>query len=470
MARPSCRRIQRASSGERCVLGDEDVLLEPVARPVVDALDPPGGVGRDLDPRLALHVAELPLGAAAVALDVELGRQPEIALAPRRKANVRADARDPERADVLALEVVADHVPRAVLGQQRVRVERPLLLVVAVDRPVAELHRPLLGDGAFELAEAALQLGRVVGVAHLDAPGGAGGRRREIARRTAERQVLEREPEGLGVGEAALEEVEAGLERRELVVVELELRQEVALRAQGVELLAGELVTLRVERHAERHELGTVRVEAARERLVAHLLIALDVRLDVARCQRSPLRHQERDQRELANQFVGVVAHPEGSSLADRLGAACARRALLRSKDCRLHAATLLRSRCWCDGQYSRSGSGVRWHGLPLRVVARQRDTPPSNAPASIWSSTNDTAAVDSLGHGPGDLGLRGDREEAADVLEQRLVGLREVVRIGGEPLHRSLAGREHLTPVFDLHFDACVRVDQVFDRAIDRS
>ena len=27
-------------------------------------------------------------------------------------------------------------------------------------------------------------------------------------------------------------------------------------------------------------------------------------------------------------------------------------------------------SRCWCDGQYSRSGSGVRWHGLPLRVVA----------------------------------------------------------------------------------------------------
>ena len=27
---------------------------------------------------------------------------------------------------------------------------------------------------------------------------------------------------------------------------------------------------------------------------------------------------------------------------------------------------------------------GVRWHGLPLRVVARQRATPPSSAPASI--------------------------------------------------------------------------------------
>ena len=116
-----------ARAAERRVLGDEHVVLESVAVAVVDALDPPRGVGRDLDARLAAYVAELPLGAAAVLLDVELGRQPEIALAPRREANVRADPRDAERADVLALEVVADHVPRAVLGQQGVRVERPLL-------------------------------------------------------------------------------------------------------------------------------------------------------------------------------------------------------------------------------------------------------------------------------------------------------------------------------------------------------
>ena len=321
---PACEQ------GERRVLGDEHIVLEPVAGPVVHALHPPRGVRRNLDASLALHVAELPLGAAAVALDVELGRQPEIALAPRREADVRTDPRDPERPDVLALEVVADHVPRAVLGQERVRVQRPLLLVVAVDRPVAELHRALLRDRALELAEAALQLGRVVGVAHLDAPRGARRRRCEIAGRAPEGEVLEGEPQRLGVGEAALEEVEAGLERRELVVVELELRQEVALRPKRVELLAGELVALRVERHAERDQLGAVRVEAAGERLVAHLLVALDVGLDVARCQRSPLRHQERDQRELANQFVGVVAHPEGSSLADRSGAACARRRGLR--------------------------------------------------------------------------------------------------------------------------------------------
>ena len=129
--------------------------------------------------------------------------------------------------------------------------------------------------------------------------------------RAAEREVLQREPQRLGVREAPLEEVEAGLERGELLVVELELRQEVPLRAQRVELFARELVALRVERHAECHELCAVGVEPARECLVAHLLIALDVRLDVARGQRTPLRHQERDQRELADQLVGVVAHIE---------------------------------------------------------------------------------------------------------------------------------------------------------------
>ena len=168
-ARPSWRRIQRASRAEEAYCVDEDVALDAVALAAVCALDPPGGVGRDLDLRLADDVAELPVGPAAVQLDVELGRQAEVALAPRREADVRADARDAERADVVALEIVADHVPRAVLGQQRVRVERALFLVVAVDRPVAELDRALLRDRAFELAEPALQLGRVVGVAHLDA-------------------------------------------------------------------------------------------------------------------------------------------------------------------------------------------------------------------------------------------------------------------------------------------------------------
>ena len=56
---------------QRRVLGDEHAVLDPVARLGVLALDPPGRVRGDLDPRLAGDVAELPVGAAAELLDVE---------------------------------------------------------------------------------------------------------------------------------------------------------------------------------------------------------------------------------------------------------------------------------------------------------------------------------------------------------------------------------------------------------------
>jgi hypothetical protein len=62
-----------------------------------------------------------------------------------------------------------------------------------------------------------------------------------------------------------------------------------------------------VERDAEGDQLGAVGVEAARERLVGHLRVALDGRLDVARGQRPPLGHEEGDERELADELVGVV-------------------------------------------------------------------------------------------------------------------------------------------------------------------
>ena len=132
----------------------------------------------------------------------------------------------------------------------------------------------------------------------------------------SEREVLQREPERLCVREPPLEQVERRLQRGQLILFELQLGQEVALRAQGVQLLAGELVALTVERHAERDELRAVGVEPAREGLVGHLLVALDVRLDVARRQRPALGHQERHEGQLTNQLVGVVAH-RGVSLPD---------------------------------------------------------------------------------------------------------------------------------------------------------
>ena len=308
---PVLAQHPRGEQRDRRVLGDEDVVLETTGL-AVGALDPPGGVARDLDPRLAGDVADLPRRPAAVLLDVEVGGRAEVALAPRGEANVAADARDAELLPALVVEVLADDVPDAVVGQKRERVHRPLGERVARDRVVRELDRPLLRDRALELRQPAGHLDGVVGVADLDADGGL---RRQLAEAgPAEREVLQREPQRLRVGELAVEEKERRLERGELLVAELELREEVLLRAQRVELLAGELVPLRVERHAEPDELRAVRVEAARERLVRHLGVALDVRLDVAGRERPPLRHQEGDERELPDQLVGVVAHSDEPS------------------------------------------------------------------------------------------------------------------------------------------------------------
>src|SRR5580704_2247146 len=77
---------------------------------------------------------------------------------------------------------------------------------------------------------------------------------------------------------------------------------------------------------------------------------------------------------------------------------------------------------------------------------------------------------LDAVGHGPGDLGLHGDREVPPDVLEQRPVGPCEVVGIRCQPLHRAFAGREHLAPIAELGVPVDVRIDQILDRSIDRS
>ena len=281
----------------------EDVVFDLAAAD--GALDPPGGVGVELDLGLALEVAELPALAAA---EARRGRSRPAggsrARGAWRSGCLRARGK-PGTCAGRAVEVESDQVPRALLREERVRVDRALGLGVARDRPVAELDRALLRDRVLELRQAPRHLDGVVGVAQLDAHR-ALGRRLHLAG-PAERQVLEREPQRLGVGELPFEQVERRLERGQLVLLELELGEEVLLGAQRVELLAGELVALRVERDAEGDQLGAVGVEAAREGLVGHLRVALDVRLHVPRGDRPALRHEEGDERELADELVGVV-------------------------------------------------------------------------------------------------------------------------------------------------------------------
>jgi hypothetical protein len=272
-------------------LGDEDALLDAAA--LDHPLDPPRGVGVELDPGLADDLAVLPLLLASVLERLELLREAEVPLASRGEADVAADSRDAERADVLAVVVEADHVPGAVLREEGVGVDGPFRLLVATDRVVGELDRTLLGDRVLELRQPSAHLRRVVRVAHLDAHRGLGRLLDEAW--PAQREVLQREAERLGIGELAFEHVERGLEGCELVLLQLELGEEVVLGAEVVELLAGELVALRVERNAEGDQLRAVGVEAARECLVRHLRVSLHRRLDVPRGERPSFRHEERD-------------------------------------------------------------------------------------------------------------------------------------------------------------------------------
>src|SRR4029077_3077813 len=75
------------------------------------ALDPPRRVLLDRDPGAGDELADLPRLRHTVRLDVEVGRQPEVALATCRETDVALDPRDAERADRAPVEVVADHVP-----------------------------------------------------------------------------------------------------------------------------------------------------------------------------------------------------------------------------------------------------------------------------------------------------------------------------------------------------------------------
>src|SRR5439155_12244878 len=210
-------------------------------------------------------------------------------------------------------------------------------------------------------------------------------------RRAAEREVLQRKPERLGIREPSFEEVEARLERRKLLVVELELRQEVPLGAKRVQLFAGELVALRVEWHPERDELCAVRVETAGERLVAHLLVALDVRLDVARGERPALRHQEGDERELPDQLVGVMAHLWAS---------------LSNLRRRFAALEMLVARAVVAVRERRALAGL---ALPRRRTAARDPAVEGTCLDLLLDEAH--RGFDSLGHGPRHLGLHRDRE-----------------------------------------------------------
>src|SRR6476620_4079688 len=101
-------------------------------------------------------------------------------------------------------------------------------------------------------------------------------------------------------------------------------------------------------------------------------------------------------------------------------------------------------------GRLAAAHAAVEQPGLELRLDERDRRR-------------------DSLPDRPGDLRLCRDREVAADVVEERPVRSREVMRVMRETRHRLLALAEHSAPVLEARRLIDVGVDQILDRAVDR-
>ena len=273
------------------------------------AFDLPGDPLGDQHFGHAPLLAELPVGAVGVGARVEVRRAAEVVLGLGRVGDLAADARQAEHADRLALVRVAEQVELAALEQQVVGVDAARAHLVALHRVVVEDDRLVAEDRRLDLRQARRELvaaGR----------GGDAERDRVLLGRpqragTPPGDLLQRQAQRLGVGEFAVEQAQRGLQRRELLVGERDRGQVEVLRAQRVVLLLGRPVggALDGQLDAQRFELGAVRVEAPRERVLVHAAVALHVAPDLQRRDRPALGHQVGDQRQLADQLLGVLCH-----------------------------------------------------------------------------------------------------------------------------------------------------------------
>ena len=273
------------------------------------ALDLPGDPPSDPDLGGADRVAELPVDPVGVGARVEVGRALEVVLGLGRVADLAADPREPEHADRVALVRAPDDVELAALVEQLVGIDPPGAQVVALHRVVVEHDRLAPEDRGLDLGQ---PLGDLVAAGRAGDPERdrvlLGGAQRA---RAAPGDLLQRQPQRLGVGELAVEQLQRGAQRRQLLVGELDRGQVEVLGRQRVRLLLDEAVDRLLDREQDpqRLELRAVGIEPARERVLVHRAVALDVAADLRRGHGTALGHQIGDQRQLADQLFGVLGH-----------------------------------------------------------------------------------------------------------------------------------------------------------------
>ena len=181
--------------------------------------------------------------------------------------------------------------------------------LVALHRVVLEQDRLVAEDRRLDLRQARREI--VPARRSRDTQRHRALLRRAQRARAPPRDLLQRQAQRLGVGEFAVQQAQRGLQRRQLLVRERDRRQVEVLRAQRVVLLLRRPVGRALDRQldAQRFELRAVRIEAARERVFVHAAVALDVATDLQCRNRTALGHQVGDQRQLADQLLGVLCH-----------------------------------------------------------------------------------------------------------------------------------------------------------------
>ena len=258
------------------------------------ALDLPGDAAADPHLGDPDRLSELPVDPVGVGPRVEVVGALEVVLGLGGVADLAADPREAEDPDRAALVRAADDVELAPLVQQLVGVDAAGADLVALHRVVVEHDRLAAEDGGLDLGQA---LGDVV------AAGRAGDAERDRALlRGVERawpppgDLLEREPQRLGVGELAVEQLQRGVERGQLLVGERDGGEVEVLRRQRVVLLLHQPVDglLDGEHDPQGLQLRAVGIEAACERVLVHDAVTLDVTPDLRRRhgRRSAIRYE----------------------------------------------------------------------------------------------------------------------------------------------------------------------------------
>ena len=202
-----------------------------------------------------------------------------------------------------------DEVELAALEEQLVRVDDARGRLAGLHRVVLELDPLAAVDRRVELGQAGRQLAAAGRAGDAEPDRALRGRAERAG--AAPGELLEREPQRLRVRELPVQEAQGGLQGGELAVGEGDGGQEEGLGRERVVLLLGEAVggLVHGQVDAERVELGAVGVEAARERVLRHVGVALDVAADLRRRDGPALGHQVGDQRQLPDQLLGVLRH-----------------------------------------------------------------------------------------------------------------------------------------------------------------